>query len=197
MDLLMLQKKLEKVLSPFRYRHSLGVMDLAYKLALIYGVDQEQAALAGLLHDVAREIEPPNLLALAKENKLFISETEKKAPLLLHGKVGSILLSTTWGVNDREVLEAVALHVTGAPKMSLLAQIIFISDFAEPGRDFFPSKVARKLAESDRATALHFIFQQEIAYLLNHGFLLEQATVEAWNQLIINGDLNHGRLNND
>lgn len=197
MDRASLEEKLKGVLSPLRYRHSLGVMNLARELAVLYGVSSEKAALAGLLHDVAREMEPDRLVAMAQQHGLAVSESERSAPVLLHGKVGKLLLTTEWGITDAEVLSAVALHVTGAPEMSLLAQIIFLADFAEPGRGFFSSHLARTLAKSNRVAALQYVFQQVINYLLNHGFVLDVSTVQAWNQLMINGDLHHGRLVND
>ena len=49
------RKLLESRLKPSRYRHSLGVADTAAFLAGRFGVDVEQARLAGLLHDCARE----------------------------------------------------------------------------------------------------------------------------------------------
>ncbi|MBC7326261.1 MAG: HD domain-containing protein, partial [Moorella sp. (in: Bacteria)] len=48
-----------------RYRHSLGVADTAVELAAKNGVDPEQARLAGLLHDYARDLPPAELLDLA------------------------------------------------------------------------------------------------------------------------------------
>lgn len=191
------ERKLKGVLSPLRYRHSLGVMNLARELAVLYGVPPETAALAGLLHDVAREMEPDRLVAIAQEHGLVLSENERSAPILLHGKVGKLLLASEWGITDADVLSAVALHVTGAPEMSLLAQIVFLADFSEPGRSFFSSNLARTLAKSNRIAALQYVFQQVINYLLNHGFVLEVPTVQAWNQLMINGDLYRGRLAND
>lgn len=192
-----LEEKLKKVLSPFRYQHSLGVMNLSRELAVLYGVNPEKAGRAGLLHDVAREVEPNRLVAMAQESGLVLSENELSAPVLLHGKVGKVLLASEWGIDDPEILSAVALHVTGAPEMSLLAQVIFLADFAEPGRGFLSSDLARTLAKSNRIAALQYVFQQEINYLLSHGFLLEVSTVQAWNELMLNGDLHRGRLSND
>ncbi len=60
-DLPALQERLSRAISPARYRHSLAVMELARELAAAYGADPEEAAVAGLLHDVAREMEPGRL----------------------------------------------------------------------------------------------------------------------------------------
>lgn len=189
MDFALLQARLARLLSPPRYHHSLGVMRLSQELALEYGADLEAAGVAGLLHDITRETPPEDLLGRAKEFKIPIDEIEKRVPILLHGKVGAEILKREWRINNREVLEAVACHVTGAPEMTVLAQIVFIADFAEPGRDFLPARVARTLAYNDRIMALDYIIRQEIGYLLEHGLMVPVSTVAALNRLMLKGDL--------
>jgi len=189
MDLAILQAKLAKTLSPARYRHSTAVMRLARKLAGIYGVEPDLAVVAGLLHDVAREIEPRNLLAMAETMGLFIYEVERKAPVLLHGKVGAELLRRDWGQENPAVLRAVAQHITGGPVMPLLSQIVFIADFAEPGRKFISADIARRLAMNNRVTALKYIFHQGIQFVLMRKYLIHPLTVEAWNHLLTVGDI--------
>ncbi|HBK68528.1 MAG TPA: phosphohydrolase [Firmicutes bacterium] len=179
------QKKLATKLSPGRYNHSLGVMDLARKLAHNYQIDEHLPAVAGLLHDVAREIPPQEALSLANFYQLPILEVEQRVPILLHGKIGAEMLKREWEINNAEILEAVNLHVTGAPKMNIISQIILIADFAEPGRSLLCSRIARKLAFVDRFTALNYIFDQKIKYILNSGFLIHPLTIEARNQLIM------------
>jgi len=45
---------LEQHLSPSRYLHSLGVADTAAALARRFGMNEERARIAGLLHDCGR-----------------------------------------------------------------------------------------------------------------------------------------------
>ena len=49
-----IQKKLQKNITAKRYRHTIGVQYTSISLAMRYGVDLDQAALAGLLHDCAK-----------------------------------------------------------------------------------------------------------------------------------------------
>ncbi|NJD03860.1 MAG: HD domain-containing protein, partial [Ruminiclostridium sp.] len=51
----MIKKQLEAALSPKRYIHSVNVMETAVSLAVKYGEDAGKAAVAGLLHDCARD----------------------------------------------------------------------------------------------------------------------------------------------
>ena len=51
-------------LSEKRYQHTLNVKKMAVKLARRYGVNEEKAALAALLHDAAKEIPKEEMKAL-------------------------------------------------------------------------------------------------------------------------------------
>ena len=46
----------KKNLSPKRYEHTCNVRKLAVKLAKAHGADEKKAALAALLHDIAKEL---------------------------------------------------------------------------------------------------------------------------------------------
>ena len=59
-------------MSEFRYNHSINVMNKAIELAKIYGVDENEAALAGLCHDIGKEI--PNEEAFEKYNRMLRDE---------------------------------------------------------------------------------------------------------------------------
>lgn len=185
MNLEALQAKLASQLSPPRFEHSLRVMAFARKLARHYQIPEEPVAVAALLHDVAREKEGRELLALAQSYGLTIDPTEKRAPVLLHGKVGAAILKREWAILDSPILEAVADHVTGAPRMGPVSEVILIADFAEPGRNFFAAKIARELAFLHRPTALQYIFTQKIRYVLDAGCLLHPLTIETRNYLIM------------
>lgn len=186
---IILKPLIKSRLSAARFQHCLGVMDLSRELAHIYGVNPEKAALAGLLHDIAREFTADQLLSEAGNLRIPMDPLEAKTPLLLHGVVGAAIAKRDFDVDDPEIIEAISLHITGAPCMSLLAQIVFLSDFAEPNRRFGTARFARELARSNRLAALEYVLNQEIVFVVNQGFLLHPKTVEARNQLLSMGDL--------
>mgnify|MGYP003232014433 CR=1 FL=1 len=53
-------------LSDKRYEHTLNVRKMAVKLAKRYGVDENKAALAALLHDSAKEISKDEMRAIMR-----------------------------------------------------------------------------------------------------------------------------------
>ena len=56
MDLKQAKELVRSRLSDKRYEHTINVKKMAVKLAKHYGTDPEQAALAALLHDAAKEL---------------------------------------------------------------------------------------------------------------------------------------------
>lgn len=60
------------------------------------------------------------------------------APHLLHADVSAIVARDVFGVEDEEVLQAIANHTLGRPGMSLLCSIVFLADSLEPGRGDSP-----------------------------------------------------------
>ena len=67
-------------LSDKRYEHTLNVKKMAVRLAKRYGVDEDKAALAALLHDSAKEISKDEMRELMKAQKnVEIFFTEEKA----------------------------------------------------------------------------------------------------------------------
>ena len=56
MQLEQIREEVKHILSEKRYKHSLGVEKRAAELGAIYGVDIEKAKLAGITHDIAKEM---------------------------------------------------------------------------------------------------------------------------------------------
>ena len=168
-----------------RYRHSLGVAATAARLASKNKVDPEQARLAGLLHDYARDLPGRELLALAAGAGLVTCELERRLPVLLHGPVGALLIKQDLGLTDRAILQAVARHTVGAVAMTTLDKIIYLADAIEPERRFPGVEELRRLASMDLDQALLKAFESSIFYLLGKGQPLHPATVEARNYILL------------
>ena len=64
MDLKQAKELVRSRLSDKRYEHTINVKKMAVKLAKHYGTDPEQAALAALLHDAAKELPKDEMRAI-------------------------------------------------------------------------------------------------------------------------------------
>jgi len=109
-----LQAQLATFIGPKRLAHSLSVAQAARRLAQRHCPELcDQAEIAGLLHDNAKGLSNEELLANARRLDIELSPIEAGHPELLHGKVGAGLLDERFGIDDAEVTQAVADHVTG------------------------------------------------------------------------------------
>ena len=150
-------EKLQTVLKPGRYRHTLGVADTAQKLAQRYGADPGKARLAGLLHDCGKEA----------------------SDALGHAEAGARLAQEIYGVSDPEILSAIRFHTTGKPGMSLLEKILFVADYIEPGRSQAPRlPFLRQLAFQDLDQAVLEISEDTLAYLKEKRVFIDPRTQE-------------------
>lgn len=175
-----IRKRLKKKLTPDRYEHSLSVSYTAVALAMRYGCDLDQAELAGLLHDCARQYENQQIYEKCLEKGLEVTGDEEKNKVLLHAKYGSYLAAHKYGIDDPEILAAISFHTTGRPNMSALEKIIYIADYIEPRRFKADNlEYMRKLAFIDLDEALVKIMTGILEYLDETGASIDGQTKEA------------------
>ncbi len=128
--------------SQSRIQHILRVEQMATQLACHHHLNQEKAAQAGLLHDLAKYFKPTRLLEIARANRLELTPVDQANPHLLHADVSAAIARDQFGVQDRETLAAIANHTLGRPGMDLLSCVVFLADSTEPGRGDSPELAA-------------------------------------------------------
>ncbi len=129
-----IQYKMKELLPASRYEHTLGVAHMASAIAMCYGENAKKSMLAGLLHDNARYMEHEQAIQVCEQNHIDITDTERKDPMLLHGKLGAFYARSRYGIEDEEILSAISYHTTGKPSMTFLEKNIFLADYIEPRR---------------------------------------------------------------
>ena len=130
------KRRMQGLLKPKRFIHSLAVADTAVCMGEVFGGDPVCLAIAGLLHDGAKNFSDQRLLSLAEEQGLITDPAERQRPDLLHGPVAAFLAEQEWGEKDPRILQAIRLHTTGGPDMCLEAAIVFLADLLEPHRQY-------------------------------------------------------------
>ena len=182
LDIRQIEDEVKKSLKPKRFRHTIGVKYTSVCLAMRYGEDLEKAAIAGLLHDCAKNLSGEKLLQLCREKGLPVSEAEERSPYLLHGRVGAYFARTKYGITDEDILGAITWHTTGCPDMSLLEKIVFTADYIEPGRDTAPNlDQLRQLSFIDLDAAVLEILRQTLEYLRETGKEIDPQTELTYN----------------
>lgn len=185
MEFTLMEKKLKQVLSAKRFRHSVGVAHTAVELAAQFGADTANAATAGLLHDCAREMSNNTLLKKAIDFGIVVGSLEKSSPVLLHSIVSARLAAVEYGVQNEEILRAIASHTTGGANMSKLDKIIFLADFIEPGRAYPGVDKLRDLAGKDLDRAVLAAYDQTIQYLVKESMVIHPSSVDGRNELLM------------
>ncbi|SDP36679.1 bis(5'-nucleosyl)-tetraphosphatase (symmetrical) YqeK [Selenomonas ruminantium] len=181
-----MQQLLQKSLKPGRYEHSLGVAETAVFLARRFGVDEQKARVAGLLHDCAREFRNEDLIGEAEKRLIVVEPLERRMPLLLHAYVGSRLVAEKYGVNDNDIEQAIWRHTVGGPQMTDLDKIIWFADMIEPHRDYPEVEMLRGLARTAGLDEMLLVgLTESIAFVLRKGGLVHPATVNARNEILL------------
>lgn len=171
-------KYLKKVLTPKRYIHCLGVMEMAEKLALKNNVDIEKAKFAALVHDIAKCYSCEIMNRLIRE--YGIDNKYINNPELAHSKVGTAILYNDFKIRDQEVLNAVSSHTAGRYGMSTLEEVIYVADAIEPKtRNYNEAASLRMLALKDLDQACLEIIGYSIELLSRRGIKVDKDTLEA------------------
>jgi predicted HD superfamily hydrolase involved in NAD metabolism len=161
---------LEGQVSAPRLSHCLRVEAMAIDLAAHYDVDQSHAAQAGLMHDLAKCFKPERLLAMAVEADIAVDPVDAAHPHLLHAEVSALVARQEFGIEAKDVLDAIANHTLGHPAMSPLSCIIFLADSLEPGRGQTEAlNYLRSLSYQDLSTAVYKTCDTTLAHLMERG----------------------------
>ena len=177
---------LEQQLTPSRYQHSLGVADTAAALARRFGMNEERARVAGLLHDCGRAYETAALPMEARRRGIPIGKIESAMPLLLHAYVGAYLIYEVYGVNDAAIAQAVWRHTVGGANMTPLDKIIYYADMVEPSRAYPEVEHLRELARTASLDEMMLVgLTESIIFVAQKGGLIHPDTITARNELIL------------
>ena len=170
-------------LSDQRYEHTLNVKKMAVKLAKRYGADEEQAALAALLHDAAKEISKDEMRAIMRAYPKYAEGGEARPTSVWHGICAAILARTEWGVEDEAVLSAIACHTAGKPGMSRLDKILYLADMTSAERDWSGVNKLRRLERNDLDAAMLVALKQTNDFVLSQGKPLDPMSKAAYEDI--------------
>lgn len=177
-----IKKELKRSLSPYRYDHSLRVAEFAKSLAEQYHIDKEKAYIAGLLHDIAKEL-------TEEENKYWIEKyhldknlNEEKSKKIKHADIGAIIANEKYHITQ-DIYNAIKYHTIGNKNMDTLAKIIYIAD--KIGRKEIPKelKPLKQLAYKNIDEALLYCLEQQEKNLKEKGIKTHKDTKELLEKL--------------
>ena len=165
-------------LKPRRMDHVLGTEETAVKLARRYGVDEDEARIAALLHDCTKKLNIDEQLALCRQYGLQLDEMQTWALKLQHAITGAAVARHVFGVSDA-VHEAIRWHTTGKADMTTLEKVIYLADYIEPTRDFPGVEELRKAIWEDLDRGLLLGLEMSIQEMKNWGNPVHEDTLRA------------------
>lgn len=117
-----------------RYEHSKRVAKMCVQLCKNYNLDPEKGYLIGIGHDMCKYLSSEKMIETAARDGNPITDYEASNTMLLHGRAAAVVMKEKFLVDDEQLLEAVANHVSGKLGMCDYTKILFLADKCEPKR---------------------------------------------------------------
>ena len=140
-------------LSHHRFIHTLNVANEALRLAQNYGLNGDEAYIAGLLHDCCKEIPYDEMLNILKKSDIINDQAFLDSPKVWHGYAAAEFIRDEFSVHNIEILNAVRYHTTGRGEMSPIEEVIYLADLVSaersyPGVEALRAKCYRSIEEA-------------------------------------------------
>ena len=134
---LYLENFVRKYMSKKRFDHTCSVAKLAKEFANCNGVDGTKAYIAGMLHDIAKEMDCDEEMHLMKE---YYPQFVLKPRPIYHQWLSTYLAKKDFYIEDEAILQAITNHTTASVEMSKLDMCVYCADKLDPLRGYDSSK---------------------------------------------------------
>jgi len=187
-----LGRRVDTALSKKRAAHSRGVAELSAELCQHNGLDPLSGKIAGLAHDLCKELPTEEQRSLFDAWLVSGDETARLmvrgdgnyfSSQILHGPAAATLLFRDYGITDMDILEAVAWHTVGRADMGVLAVIVYCADKMEPGRKHVDADFRARCLELPPREMLFAVVADSIGYLERNGWEIAPTTMILYNSL--------------
>ncbi|GMO59521.1 MAG: nicotinate-nucleotide adenylyltransferase [Termitinemataceae bacterium] len=157
-----IEDEVRSILQRKRFIHSRNVALHCADLAARFNMDSTEAYIAGITHDVCKELNDEDTKAMALLDGLPLSLDEKQKPSLLHGRASAMFIQQHFGIDEQKhphIIEAVRYHTSGIDGMCDLAKIVYLCDKIEVGRKTVDQKLRSLAFCDDNNLSLDEIFK--------------------------------------
>ncbi len=172
-------------LSEKRFYHSECVVERCIEYAKIYNVDVEKMKIAGIAHDIAKEIPKEEQAKAALEYGVELDEFEKIHYPLVHAKLGAAIAKKDFGCTE-DICESIKWHTTGKTDMSLMEKILFMADATGVDRNFDNTEYLYNLTKNNIDEAVAELLKECIIEVMDKKFVIHPDSVKAFNYFMLN-----------
>ena len=159
----------EQSVKKTRFEHSIRVAEMCARLCRHYNLDENKGYLAGIGHDMCKDMPSEKMIDIATRDGGGINDFELAHPSLLHGRAASVLMKEKFLVDDKDILEAIAVHTSGAMGMSDLSKCLFLADKIEPGRPQSTDEYRERLFKLSLKDMFYSVFEENYEYICKKG----------------------------
>lgn len=176
---------IRSTLSAYRCRHSMCVADAAVRLAEKYGADKDRAFLAGLLHDITKEMPPEEQVEWIQKGGLPFGEVERHSRAVYHQMSGAVYVRDVLHIEDPQIFGAIRYHTTACAGMTLLEKVIYLADFISDDRQYPDVEVMRAKAYEGLDAGMLYALEYTIKDVVRKHNVLHPDTTSAYNEIIM------------
>lgn len=167
---------------PLRREHLASVAELMGSWAGRLGLAATGTArwrASAFLHDALRDEAPDALRSLVPAELADLPDP------VLHGPAAAERLREE-GVEDEELLRAVAYHTLGHPELERMGRALYAADFLEPGRPYLDDELRalRERMPDDEGSVVPRVAALRIGRVLGARMPLRPETVAFWNRMV-------------
>ena len=124
-------------MSKKRFIHTTSMASLAVEIAQANDIDPLKAYVAGMLHDVAKEMDSKKARKIMEKH---FPEHIHMPEVVWHQWLSSYVAKKTFKIKDQEILQAIINHTTASCDMSRLDMCIYCADKYDRSRGYDSSK---------------------------------------------------------
>ena len=168
-----------------RYRHTVSMAHLAKEIALANNLDGRKAYVAGMLHDIAKEMPHDEAVVIMQKN---YPDYLNKPEAVWHQWLSEYVAKNEYLVDDPEILQAIRHHTTASLYMSKLDMCIYEADKYDPSRDYDSSKKIA-LCKKDVVAGFKGCLQDFYDFSHEKGRKIDECFFEIYNKYA-KGDIN-------
>lgn len=178
------EKLIKETLSPYRFNHSMCVAKRAKELAVLHGENPDKAYLAGVLHDITKEMTNEEQIRLIDEDGHKLSYVEKGNHRVFHQMSGAAYVKNVLKIDDEEIINGIRYHTTGREDMSVFEMIIYLADFTSEDRSY--PDVDKMRDETDRGllNGMLYSLRHTIVTVAGENRLLHPDTLNCYNWVL-------------
>ncbi len=175
-------------LSGKRLDHVRSVSEYSGELARIYGVNEFDARIAGLLHDWDKLLTDDEFPARMEELGIEPPEQYELMYPVLHSFTGAEAVHREFPELSDEIISSIYNHTLGSLEMGELDMVIFVADMIEPLRnaDKRPRlvKIRKKVGKVSLEELYWLCYVDTMASLVERRRFIHPLAFDIWNDLV-------------